>query len=41
MNRSDWMMQIFLILIGLIIATPIIIAVFTSFKSVMDINANP
>ncbi len=38
---TDLAMQIFLILIGLIVATPIIIALFTSFKSLQDISANP
>ncbi len=38
---SDLGMQIFLITVGLIIATPIIIAVLTSFKSLQDIAANP
>ena len=41
MTRNDWLLQIFLITIGLIVALPIIIAIFTSFKSVTDINANP
>lgn len=41
MTGTDWGMQILLITIGLIIALPIIIAIFTSFKSVTDINANP
>ncbi len=40
-RREDLFLQIFLIVIGLIIAIPIIIAIFTSFKSVTDINANP
>ena len=40
-NRSDLGMQIFLFTIGLIIATPILIAIFTSFKSLQDISANP
>lgn len=38
---SDLAMQVFLITIGLIIAMPIIIAILTSFKSTVDINANP
>lgn len=41
LNTTDLTMQIFLILIGLMVATPIIIAIFTSFKSVQDIGANP
>ncbi|MFT7584929.1 MAG: sn-glycerol 3-phosphate transport system permease protein [Cellvibrionaceae bacterium] len=41
MSRNDWILQIFLISIGLLIAMPIIIAIFTSLKSVTDINANP
>lgn len=41
MTRNDWILQIFLITIGLIVAMPIIIAIFTSFKSVLDINTNP
>ncbi len=40
-TRTDLAMQIFLIVIGLIVATPIIIAIFTSFKSLQDISANP
>ena len=40
-KRSDLGMQIFLFSIGLIIATPILIAIFTSFKSLQDISANP
>lgn len=39
--KTDLAMQIFLIVIGLIVATPIIIAIFTSFKSLQDISANP
>ena len=38
---TDLTMQIFLIVIGLIVATPIIITIFTSFKSLQDISANP
>lgn len=38
---TDLAMQLFLIVIGLIVATPIIIALFTSFKSLQDISANP
>lgn len=38
---TDLAMQIFLIVVGLIVATPIIIALFTSFKSLQDISANP
>ncbi|MDJ0752933.1 MAG: carbohydrate ABC transporter permease [Ardenticatenaceae bacterium] len=38
---SDISLQVFLLTVGLIIALPIIIAIFTSFKSVTDINANP
>ncbi|MBK8901245.1 MAG: carbohydrate ABC transporter permease [Anaerolineaceae bacterium] len=38
---TDLAMQIFLLVIGLIVATPIIIAIFTSFKSLQDISANP
>ncbi|MFK7801511.1 MAG: carbohydrate ABC transporter permease [Anaerolineae bacterium] len=41
MSRNDWILQIFLITVGLLIAMPIIIAIFTSLKSVTDINANP
>jgi ABC-type glycerol-3-phosphate transport system permease component len=41
LNTTDLAMQIFLIVIGLIVATPIIIAIFTSFKSLQDISANP
>jgi len=40
-STTDLSMQIFLIVIGLIVATPIIIALFTSFKSLQDISANP
>ncbi|MAT97975.1 MAG: glycerol-3-phosphate ABC transporter permease [Anaerolineaceae bacterium] len=40
-TRTDLAMQIFLIVIGLVVATPIIIAIFTSFKSLQDISANP
>lgn len=38
---ADLAMQIFLITVGLIVAMPIIIAIFTSFKSLQDISANP
>ena len=38
---TDLAMQIFLLTVGLIVATPIIIALFTSFKSLQDISANP
>jgi len=38
---TDLAMQIFLIVIGLIVAMPIIITIFTSFKSLQDISANP
>lgn len=38
---TDLVMQIFLITVGLIVAMPIIIAIFTSFKSLQDISANP
>lgn len=38
---SDLAMQIFLLTVGLIVAMPIIIAIFTSFKSLQDISANP
>ena len=38
---NDFGLQVFLIVIGLIIAMPIIIAIFTSFKTVQEINANP
>lgn len=38
---SDWVLQIFLITVGLIVALPIFIAFFTSFKSLQDISANP
>lgn len=38
---SDWGLQIFLITVGLIVALPIFIAFFTSFKSLQDISANP
>lgn len=41
MTRNDWILQIFLITVGLLIAMPIFIAIFTSFKSVIDINTNP
>lgn len=41
MSRNDWILQVFLISVGLLIAMPIIIAIFTSLKSVTDINANP
>ncbi len=41
LSSRDLALQIFLITVGLIIATPIIIAIFTSFKSVQDIAANP
>ncbi|MCA9944422.1 MAG: carbohydrate ABC transporter permease [Anaerolineales bacterium] len=41
LSTTDLTMQIFLLLIGLIVATPIIIALFTSFKSLQDISANP
>ncbi len=40
-NWSDIAMQIALLTIGLIIATPILIAILTSFKSLQDIAANP
>ncbi len=40
-SPTDLSMQIFLLVIGLIVATPIIIALFTSFKSLQDISANP
>lgn len=38
---SEYGMQIFLFSVGLLIATPILIAIFTSFKSPQDIAANP
>jgi ABC-type glycerol-3-phosphate transport system permease component len=38
---ADLIMQIFLLVVGLIVAMPIIIAIFTSFKSLQDIGANP
>lgn len=38
---TDLAMQIFLLVVGLIVAMPIIIAIFTSFKSLQDISANP
>ena len=38
---TDLAMQIFLLTVGLIVAMPIIIAIFTSFKSLQDIAANP
>ncbi|WP_420643197.1 carbohydrate ABC transporter permease [Candidatus Leptofilum sp.] len=38
---TDLMMQVFLLVVGLIVAMPIIIAIFTSFKSLQDISANP
>jgi sn-glycerol 3-phosphate transport system permease protein len=41
LSSRDLALQIFLITVGLIIATPILIAIFTSFKSVQDIAANP
>lgn len=41
LSPTDLYMQIFLIAVGLIIAMPIIIAIFTSFKTTADINANP
>ena len=41
LSTTDLTMQIFLLIIGLIVATPIIIALFTSFKSLQDISANP
>jgi ABC-type glycerol-3-phosphate transport system permease component len=41
LSSADLAMQIFLIIVGLIVAMPIIIAIFTSFKSVQDIAANP
>ena len=39
--KADLAMQIFLLTVGLIVAMPIIIAIFTSFKSLQDISANP
>ena len=41
LSSADLAMQIFLIIVGLLVAMPIIIAIFTSFKSVQDIAANP
>ncbi|GJM40831.1 MAG: glycerol-3-phosphate ABC transporter permease [Ardenticatenaceae bacterium] len=38
---TDLTMQIFLLIVGLIVAMPIIIAIFTSLKSLQDISANP
>lgn len=38
---TDLTMHIFLLTVGLIVAMPIIIAIFTSFKSLQDISANP
>ncbi len=38
---TDLALQIFLIVVGLMIALPILIAIFTSFKSLQDISANP
>lgn len=38
---TDLVLQIFLIVVGLMIALPILIAIFTSFKSLQDISANP
>lgn len=38
---SDVGLHVFLIGIGLVIALPIIIAILTSFKTTLDINANP
>lgn len=38
---SELGLQIFLFSVGLIVSLPIIIAIFTSFKTVQDINANP
>lgn len=40
-SNTDLAMQIFLLVVGLIVAMPIIIAIFTSFKSLQDISANP
>ncbi|MEM7333844.1 MAG: carbohydrate ABC transporter permease [Chloroflexota bacterium] len=40
-NWNDFGLQVFLIVVGLIIALPIIIAIFTSFKSIPEFNANP
>jgi sn-glycerol 3-phosphate transport system permease protein len=40
-NSSDLLMQIFLLIVGLLVALPIIIALLTSFKSLQDIGANP
>ena len=40
-NWTDMGMHVLLIILGLIIAFPIIIAVLTSFKSLQDISANP
>ncbi|MCP5096826.1 MAG: carbohydrate ABC transporter permease [Chloroflexi bacterium] len=41
LSSSDLAMQIFLISVGLLVALPIFIAIFTSFKSLQDISANP
>jgi ABC-type glycerol-3-phosphate transport system permease component len=41
LSTPDLAMQIFLLVVGLIVAMPIIIAIFTSFKSLQDISANP
>jgi len=39
--NADLLMHGFLLTVGLIVAMPIIIAIFTSFKSAQDIGANP
>lgn len=41
LTSSDLAMQIFLVTVGLLVALPIFIAIFTSFKSLQDISANP
>jgi ABC-type glycerol-3-phosphate transport system permease component len=41
LSSSDLALQIGLITVGLLVALPILIAIFSSFKSLQDISANP
>lgn len=41
LSSNDLALQIGLITVGLLIALPILIAIFSSFKSLQDISANP
>ncbi|VAW43034.1 hypothetical protein MNBD_CHLOROFLEXI01-2397, partial [hydrothermal vent metagenome] len=41
LSSNDLALQIGLITVGLLVALPILIAIFSSFKSLQDISANP